>query len=414
MSDRYKYAVDHLLAAVATSTGQAYLDNFVAQLSDLFSADHAAIAIVDKNQPDRIKTLALYSGGQHAENIVWSLPASPAAEVIAGTAPCTFRSRLRDLFPDDEIVRRTGAQSYIGVPLFSTGGDILGLAILMDRHAISDDLFVIDILQLFADRIVAELERLQSEPGPPQEGRSLERELHHCHDDLRTTRGEFEAFTYAVSHDLRGPLRAINGFSETLASDYGDQLDDTARDYLRRIRNNARQMDQLINALLMLSRVTRHELCLSPLDLSKMCLKVLGRLQQQNPERQVTVRVQPNIKAYGDPELLAVVIDQLLSNAWKFTANVAQARIEFSAERQDGTTVYRVGDNGAGFNMAYANRLFGMFQRLHGQQAFEGVGAGLAVVKRIVERHGGSVWATSEAQSGATFYFSLPEQALGA
>jgi signal transduction histidine kinase len=411
MSNRYKYAVDRLLAAVATSTGQAYLDSFVAQLSELFSTAQAAIALVDRHHPERIETVALYSNGQRAENIVWSLPASPGAEVIASAAPCTFRSRLQDRFPDDEIVRRTGAQSYIGVPLFATGGDILGVAILMDRESIVDDLFVIEILQLFADRIVAELERLQTEPDALHERQSLERELRHCRDDLHATRRELEAFTYAVSHDLRGPLRAINGFSETLASDYGDQLDDAARDYLRRIRNNARQMDQLISALLMLSRITRHELRLSLVNLSQMCLKVIERLQQQNPERQVTVRVQPDIKAYGDPELLAVVLENLLSNAWKFTRNVAQARIELSAERQAGTTVYRVSDNGAGFNMAYANRMFEIFQRLHGQQTFEGVGAGLAVVKRIIERHGGSVWALGEVESGATFYFTLPEQA---
>jgi signal transduction histidine kinase len=409
MSSRYKYAVEHLLAAVATATGAAYLDNFVAQLSELFQTDFAAIAILDRNNHDRLETLAMCSAGQCAENITWSLPGSPGGEVITSMAPCIFRSRMQERFPNDDILRRTGVQSYIGVPLFATGGDLLGITFLMDRQSIADDLFIVDILQLFADRIVAEIERLQAEPELLRRLRQLEHELHSSRGDLHITRKELEAFTYAVSHDLRGPLRAIDGFSESLVVDYGDRLDDVARDYLQRIRNNARQMDQLINALLILSRITRHELQMSIVDLSQLCLRILGRLQQQDPERRATVRVQPDIKAYADPELLAVALEHLLANAWKFTRNLAEANIEFSSEQRRGETVYRLQDNGAGFDMAYANRLFEIFQRLHGQQAFEGVGAGLAIVKRIIDRHGGEVWAHGEVGSGAGFFFTLPE-----
>jgi signal transduction histidine kinase len=409
MSSRYKYAVEHLLAAVATATGAAYLDNFVAQLSELFQTDFAAIAILDRNNHDRLETLAMCSAGQCAENITWSLPGSPGGEVITSMAPCIFRSRMQERFPNDDILRRTGVQSYIGVPLFATGGDLLGITFLMDRQSIADDLFIVDILQLFADRIVAEIERLQAEPELLRRLRQLEHELHSSRGDLHITRKELEAFTYAASHDLRGPLRAIDGFSESLVVDYGDRLDDVARDYLQRIRNNARQMDQLINALLILSRITRHELQMSIVDLSQLCLRILGRLQQQDPERRATVRVQPDIKAYADPELLAVALEHLLANAWKFTRNLAEANIEFSSEQRRGETVYRLQDNGAGLDMAYANRLFEIFQRLHGQQAFEGVGAGLAIVKRIIDRHGGEVWAHGEIGSGAGFFFTLPE-----
>lgn len=409
MSSRYKYAVDHLLAAVATTTGHVYLDSFVAQLSVLFAIDHTGIALVDSNNPECLHTLLLYSDGQPAENITWPVPGSPSAEVLASVAPCTIRSRVQEKFPNDEMVQRTGAQSFIGVPLFATSGDILGIIMLMNREPIADDLFVIDILQLFADRVVAEIERLPTAPALQHEQQQLD-ELHQCRNDLQVTRKELEAFTYAVSHDLRGPLRAIDGFSETLTADFGDQLNDFARDYLQRIRNNARQMDQLINALLVLSRITRHELRKSPVDLSKRCLKILGELQQSHAERQVTVRVQPDIQAYADPELLAVALEHLLTNAWKFTRNVAEPRIEFSTDQQNGKTVYRLSDNGTGFNMTYANRLFDMFQRLHGQQAFEGIGAGLAIAKRIIDRHGGTIWAHGEVGNGATFYFTLPEQ----
>jgi signal transduction histidine kinase len=410
MSSRYKYAVEHLLAAVATATGEEYLDNFVVQLSDLFQTDYAAIAILDKSNHERLETLAVSGAGQRAENLIWSLPGSPGGEVVSSLAPCIFRSRIQERFPNDDILRRTGVESYIGIPLFATGGDLLGVTILMDRQSIADDLFIVDIVQLFADRTVAEVERLQADRDLLRRLRQLERELHSSRDDLHITRKELGEFTYAVSHDLRGPLRAIDGFSETLAVDYHDRLDDVGQDYLRRIRNNARQLDQLINALLILSRVTRHELQMASIDLSQLCLRILGRLQQQDPKRRATVRVQPNIAAYADPELLAIMLEQLLGNAWKFTRNVAQACIEFSSEERDGVTVYRLHDNGDGFDMAYASRLFGIFQRLHGQQAFEGIGAGLAIVKRIIDRHGGTVWAHGETGAGASFFFTLPER----
>ena len=187
-----------------------------------------------------------------------------------------------------------------------------------------------------------------------------------------------------------------------------------ARDYLHRIRNNARQMDQLINALQTMSRVTRHVLRPSRVDLSRICYKILDRLQQQNPERRISVSVQEEIEAYGDFELLQMALAQLLANAWKFTANVDHARIEFSARNQGGETVYRLKDNGAGFNMAYADKLFEMFQRLHAQQAFDGIGAGLATVRRIIDRHGGSVWGEGEVGKGASIYFTLPQAPVAA
>lgn len=407
MSSRRRYAIDQVLAAVTTTTGQMYLENFATEIGELAGTDYVAITVLADD--DHLQTLTVCHKGQLADNFAWPLAGSPAAGIVANTTPCTFRSRAQERFPGDQVLRRTGVQSYIGVPLLATGGHPLGVLILMDREPIIDDLFIINIVQLFADRIVAEIERSQQEPHLHEEVRRLENELHRCRTDLQATRSELEAFSHAVSHDLRGPLRAIDGFSETLAVDHAADLDDTARDYLQRIRTNTDQMKRMVSAFLAVSRVIRHPLRASTVDLSQTGRKLLERLQQRDPEREVTVRVQPDLHAHGDPELLTTALEHLLSNAWAFTRDTANARIELSSERKAGETVYCVSDNGAGFDMAYASHLFELFQRLHRQQVCAGTGVGLAIVKRIIHRHGGKLWAHGEIGAGASFYFTLVE-----
>jgi light-regulated signal transduction histidine kinase (bacteriophytochrome) len=218
---------------------------------------------------------------------------------------------------------------------------------------------------------------------------------------------ELESFSYSVSHDLRTPLRAINGFSQALQEDYGDKLDDEGKYFLQRIQAASKRMGQLIDVLLDLSQVTRTSMQLGQVDLSEVARGIIRELQELEPERQVTIEIQDNLWAAGDRRLLEVMLQNLLNNAWKFTSKVAAPRIEFSALEQDGRTVYMVRDNGAGFDMAYINKLFGAFQRLHHTSEFEGIGIGLATVQRIIYRHGGRVWAESVPDQGAAFYFTL-------
>lgn len=413
MSGRFKEVVSQLLGALETSTGQDFLERFVAQVAELFATDYAAVTLVDATDTDRLQTLAVYGEGRILANTTWPLAGSPGAEVIDSAAPCIFRTRVQEKFPADETLQRSGAFCYAGVPLFASSGDILGLCVIMDQEAIADDLFAVEVLQLFADRLVAEIKRLCTDMERQQYQQQLEERVSRCDADLETTRHELEALGYSVSHDLRGPLRAIDGFSEILATDYADKLDATAGDYLHRIRNNARNMDALLHALLIMSRVTRHQLCLSEVNLSRICARSIERLQQRDPHRRVSVSIQSGIHACSDPELMTIALDHLIDNAWKYSTGTDQAHIEFSADRQDGVTVYRLADNGAGFDMAYIAKLFELFQRLHGQQVYAGVGAGLAIVKRIIERHGGRIWAQAAPEAGATFYFILPLAPVG-
>jgi signal transduction histidine kinase len=225
--------------------------------------------------------------------------------------------------------------------------------------------------------------------------------------DLEHKNRELESFSYAVSHDLRAPLRRIDSFSRAILESQGERLDEQGRRYLERVREASQHMSQLIDDVLYLSRVTRAELRDLEVDLSALVTLILSRLQESEPARKVETRVRPGVVVTGDAQLLRIALENLLENAWKFTSKKADARIEFGVTQVAGEPTYFVRDNGAGFDMTYAERLFGPFQRLHPQDEFPGSGIGLATVQRIIHRHGGQVSAEGLVGQGATFQFTL-------
>ncbi len=224
---------------------------------------------------------------------------------------------------------------------------------------------------------------------------------------LETANKELESFSYSVSHDLRAPLRSIDGFSQALLKDYNDNLDETGKDFLRRVRAASQKMANLIDDLLKLSRIARSEMHRERVNLTMVARETAEELQKTQPARRVEFIIADGVTAYGDPHLLRVGMENLLGNSWKFTGKNPAARIEFGATHGDGRAVYYIRDNGVGFDMAYADKLFGAFQRLHPNSEFEGTGIGLATVQRIIHRHNGRVWAEGKINEGATFYFSL-------
>ena len=224
---------------------------------------------------------------------------------------------------------------------------------------------------------------------------------------LETANKELEAFSYSVSHDLRAPLRSIDGFGQALVDDFAEQLPEPARRYLDRIRSSTKQMGLLIEGLLNLARVSRRPLELRPVDLSQLAKDVVNELRQRDPDRAVEVSVWDGMRAEGDPHLLHAVLENLVGNAWKFTSKQDKPRVEIGALKDRGHTTYYVRDNGAGFDMTYADKLFGAFQRLHAVSDYAGTGIGLATVQRIIHRHGGRIWAEAEVGKGAVFYFTL-------
>ncbi|MBI2847653.1 MAG: PAS domain-containing protein [Chloroflexi bacterium] len=267
------------------------------------------------------------------------------------------------------------------VPVKDAGGDIrFGVAVLRDITG-----------QILAEESI----------------KRLNDDLRRHTAELEASNRELESFAYSVSHDLRAPLRTLDGFSQALVEDYGDKLDGQAKDYLRRIQESSRLMGQLIDDLLSLSRVTRTDMRIDTVDLSNMAREILDELQNADSERRAKFVITPGMAARGDPNLLRLVLENLLGNSWKFTGKTSLAVIEFASANHDGKTAYFVRDNGAGFDMAYAGKLFAPFQRLHSMNEFPGVGIGLATVQRVIHRHGGKVWANGEVGEGATFYFTL-------
>jgi signal transduction histidine kinase len=225
---------------------------------------------------------------------------------------------------------------------------------------------------------------------------------------LQAANNELESFSYSVSHDLRAPLRGIDGFSQILLDEYQEKLDEQGKNYLQRVRIASQRMAHLIDDMLNLSRVSRSEMNIQEVNLSHMVQEITNELHENQPERQVKFIIQEGIKVHGDTGLLRTVLENLLGNAWKFTSKHPTARIEFGFQLQKEIPVYYIRDDGAGFDMNYAGKIFGAFQRLHTVDEFQGTGIGLATVQRVIQRHGGKVWAEGEIEKGATFYFTLP------
>ena len=240
-----------------------------------------------------------------------------------------------------------------------------------------------------------------------QEARELAETRAELVRDLEHKNRELESFSYAVSHDLRAPLRRIESFGRAVQESQAARLDDAGRRYLDRVREASRQMSQLIDDVLYLARVTRAEMREQELDLSALVTLLLDRMLEAEPGRQVEIKVRPGVTVTADGQLLRIAVENLLENAWKFTSKTPAARIEFGVTNMAGEPTYFVRDNGAGFDMAYADRLFGPFQRLHSSSEFPGTGIGLATVQRIIHRHGGRVWAEGMPGQGATLHFTI-------
>jgi len=249
--------------------------------------------------------------------------------------------------------------------------------------------------------------QLAAGAGEARDPGELERQVAELSCQLAAAQRELETFSYSISHDLQAPLRHINGFSQALLDDYVDSLDHEAREYLSRISQAAGKMSQLIEAIQQLSRVARSELSRQPVNLSVAAQVIALELKHGAPRRQVEFTIQEGVSGDADPRLARQLLEILIGNAWKFSSKKESASIEFGASQQNGETVYFVKDNGVGFDMSYADKLFSIFHRLHRADEFEGTGVGLAIARRIVGRHGGRIWAESAPERGATFYFTL-------
>jgi signal transduction histidine kinase len=331
--------------------------------------------------------------------------------------PFIFYSAVYTGNTEAELALSMGAQAFIEKPkspeeLWDEVGRVLaahsaGEAITAG-HPFREEDFLRNYCQVVAGKLEEKVRELsEANESLLRLNDELERRVVDRTGQLEAANRELEMFSYSVSHDLRAPLRHIDGFSQALGDDYADKLNSTGREYLDRIRKSARRMMEMIDALLDLSRQGRGKIVKESVDLSAMVKEIGDELARSEPERQVQLNVVEGVTVLADPKLMRVVMQHLLSNAWKFTAPTENPVVEFYTTEWEGRVAYAVRDNGAGLDLNYADKLFAPFQRLHSQQEFPGIGVGLAIVKRIITRHGGKVKAEGEVGKGATFTFTL-------
>jgi len=378
-------------------------------LGEYLGASRCAYADVEEGS-ERFTILYDYTDGCRSTVGVYDLSlfgTKAMAELHSGQT-LIVRNVDEELLPEDgaDMFNAIGIKAIITCPLVKDGV----LRAMMAVHQTTPRDWKpaeISIVEDVVERCWATIERRAAEEKIYHLNAELEQRVSERTAELAAVNQELESFSYSVSHDLRAPLRHINGFSLALLEDYSDKLDDTGKVYLTQVREASQEMAVLIDDVLKLARVTRAGMNREDVNLSELADEIVAELRKSEPDRTVTVKIEQGLVAIGDKRLLEIALTNLLGNAWKFTSKQAEPEIEFGREQTEKGSAYFVRDNGAGFDMAYVDKLFGAFQRLHSSNDFEGTGIGLATVQRVINRHGGRVWADAQVGKGATFYFTL-------
>jgi signal transduction histidine kinase len=401
---RSEKTLQNLVAGTAAVTGE---DFFPALAKHIAEALNVKYALVTELVGDRLHAIALWGHGALRPPINFYVAKTPC-ELALKKGEFICESLVQQMFPEDADLVTMQADSYMGIALRDANGDAIGNLCILDTEPLQDIQQARNILKVFAARASAELQRKYANEALFQLNQSLENRVVQRTAELETANKELESFSYSISHDLRAPLRAINGFSKILQEDYRDRIDDNGNRYLQIVRDNAKRMGELIDDLLNLSRMNRKEISRRSIIVNDLINQILRDSESVIGDRQIEFIIADLPNCEADMSLLTQVWINLISNAIKYTNKTENARIEISCQVINRINTYFIRDNGAGFDMQYADKLFGVFQRMHLERDFEGTGIGLAIVQRIVQRHGGQIWAEAAVNQGATFYFTIP------
>lgn len=399
-----------ILARLAQRASAIANDDFynecVRDLAQYYDVRYVSIGLFSDADRASIRSLACWAdGGPSPQPLCYSLAGTPCQTVL-DSRQLYVPEKVTALYPHTKLLPQLGVQSYFGVPLGEPHSDGPGLLTIMDDKPLdlSDDQQA--VLRVFATRIAAEL--MWQQRPEYQSRMGLEHEVVELRKELGVAYSELNGLFDAVSHDLRAPLRAMSGFSDALLEDVGVALDEQALSYCRRIHNASRRLETQIDALTNLRRVSTNQLTLTPVDLSHMAHEVVDDIRgSEHYAHEVQCTIESGIRVTADRYLLKELLMELLDNAWQFTAEADAPSVQLFLEHRNDEDVLVVQDNGAGFDMRYAHKLFLLFNKLHADTEYTGQGVGLALAYRVVHRHGGQIWADSDPGKGARFYFTL-------
>jgi len=418
----HKQKADEAISSLARATNLLEFEDFIREsVRSLAQLYNTKFAFVGRLQPDKkhVSTLAVWAGDRFADNFTYSLEGTPCKDVLDLKVEL-IPDKADELYPDDEMLIQMGIKSYFGHPMVAER-KMKGLVSVMNDATLNVEEWAGPVLGLFANRLAVEIERFEATQELQASKENLEEQVRKRTQKieeqtniikqnniaLEEANEEMKSFCYSVSHDLRAPLRGISGFSDIVLEDYEDKLDDIGKEYLHRIKDSTTNMSDLIDGMLQLSRVSHQDIEIEEFNLSLLAEEVIHGISSLERERKIKVEIEPDLKCKADRGLIIILLQNLLGNAWKYSAKKDISRISVFQKEVDGRPVFIIRDNGAGFDTRYADKLFEPFKRLHGESEFSGSGIGLATVKSVINKHNGKIWAESEIEQGSSFYFTL-------
>jgi PAS domain S-box-containing protein len=405
-SRRHEKQLGNIARGVSPRVGQAFFRSLVETIASELEADFAMIGEIVGSDRERIRTLAFFALGRRMPDFDYPLDGSPCTSAIERRGTLCVPEQAREQYPDDNDLRRLEIEGYVGTPLINSDGNAVGILAVMSRKPIKRAQMWGSILEIYAARAAAEIERARSEAEVLALNAGLEARVRERTAELEAANRDLESFSYSISHDLRAPLGAIHGFAHLLRIKEAGRLSEDGAHLLAMLEDNTTRTTELLEGLLEFSRLGRKAMAKAEVSMDALVHGVLRELRLRPEAARAEFRLGPLPACQGDPTLLRQVWSNLIGNAVKYSRrrNPAFVRIGF----MPATGSYYVRDNGAGFDMRHAGNLFGVFERLHTGAEFEGTGVGLAIVRRIIERHGGTISAQARPERGATFRFSLP------